>query len=122
MSNLHVFIDKRGTQSDIVVVHIYGSLDTVAAYAFQEKMNTLIKSGAYKYIIDFEHLEYIGSAGIGVFPALALELEKHHGGIVFVNVSEKIHKLFEMIGLTTIFEIKDTLEKAIEEFESDEPV
>ena len=120
MSKLQVFINKKGKQADIAVVHIYGALDTVTAYTFQEKMDKLIKTGVYKYIIDLEHLEYISSAGIGVFPAMALELQKHNGDIVFIHTSEKIYKLFDIIGLTTIFKIKDTLEKAIEEFTPDE--
>jgi anti-sigma B factor antagonist len=120
MSNLNVIINKSGDHSDIAVVQIYGPLDTIAAYTFQEKMNTLISTGVYKYIIDLKNLEYISSAGIGVFPGMVLELQKHNGGVVFVHVSEKIHKLFDMIGLMAIFEIKDTLEEAIKEFEPDE--
>jgi len=120
MSNPKILVNKRGSQSDIAIVQIYDSLDTLSAYTFQEKMDTLIKTGVYKYIIDLEQLEYISSAGIGVFFGLLPEIQKQNGDIVFVHVSEKIHKLFEMIGLTAIFGIKDTLEKAIEEFEPDE--
>jgi anti-sigma B factor antagonist len=119
MSNLRVQISKKGAQADIAVVQIYGAVDTLAAYTFQEQMNTLMKTGVYKYIIDLENLEYISSAGIGIFSAMDFELQKHHGRIVFVCISKKIYKLFDMIGLTAIFEIKDTVEKAIEEFEPD---
>lgn len=118
MEKKEVLIHKTGTHKDIVVVRIRGSLDTVAAYAFREKMDELIKSGPYKYIFDLEHLEYISSAGIGVFPAIAPKLKDNNGGIIFTNVSEKTLKLFKMIGLTTIFGVKNTLEEAVEEFES----
>jgi anti-sigma B factor antagonist len=120
MSNPKILIDKRGTLSDIAVVHVYGALDTVGAYTFQEKIKTLLETGVYKYILDFEHLEYISSAGIGVFFSMDPELQKHHGGIVFIHVPEKIYRLLEMIGLTAVFKIKDTLENAIKEFETDE--
>lgn len=120
MSNLKFLIDKRGTLSDIAVVQVYGALDTVAAYTFQEKMRKLLETGVYKYILDFEHLEYISSAGIGVFFSMHPDIQKHHGGIVFIHVPEKIYRLFEMIGLTTAFTIKDTLENAIKELEPDE--
>lgn len=115
-----IHIEEVASRSNIVMVRIRGPLDTVASYAFHEKMNALIKSGVYKFIMNLEELEYISSAGIGVFPGMAMELQKNRGGIVFINVSPKIYKLFEMIGLTTIFGIKDSLEEAIKEFDSDE--
>jgi anti-sigma B factor antagonist len=117
MDKIEMFVNKVGIHLDIVVVHILGSVDTVAAYKFQDQMNKLIKSGVYKYIIDLEKLDYISSAGIGVFPAVESELQKNNGGIIFVNVSGRILKLFNMIGLTTLFKVKDTLEQAVEEFE-----
>ena len=119
MSNLKVRIDKEGAQADIAVVRIYGALDTLAAYTFQEQLQTLIGTGVYKYVIDLEDLEYISSAGIGVFSGMLFEVQKHQGGIVFANISEKIYKLFNMIGLTAIFKINDTIEKAVKEFEPD---
>lgn len=116
MSDLQVRIEKCGAQADIAVVRVSGALDTLAAYAFQDQMHALLQTGVYKYILDFEEVEYISSAGIGVFPGMALELQQHHGRLVFVRVSAKIGKLFDMIGLTSIFEIKETLAKALEEF------
>lgn len=112
-----ISIDKVLPQSDIVLVRITGSLDTVASFSFHEKMNDLIKNGVYRFIIDLEKLEYISSAGIGVFPGMAMELQNKRGGIVFINVSPKTYKLFDMIGLTAVLSIKETLEEAIKEFD-----
>ncbi|MBD3305904.1 anti-sigma factor antagonist [candidate division KSB3 bacterium] len=114
---LDMHIQKVGAQADIAVVQIHGPLDTVAAYAFQEKMDDLIRSGIYKFIINLEQLEYISSAGIGVFPGMFQTLQEHQGGLVFLHVSPKVYKLFEMIGLTSIFQMKETLDEAIQEFE-----
>jgi len=117
MDNVDVHIKKVGTQADILVVRVRGPLDTVASYTFHEKMNNFIAQGNYKFIIDLAELEYITSAGIGVFPGVALELQKHQGGIMFMNVSEKTYKLFAMIGLTSIFKVAPNLEQALKEFE-----
>lgn len=99
-----------------MMVRIKGPLDTVAAYAFQEKMEKLVASGVYKFIIDLEELEYISSAGIGVFPGIGQTLKHHQGNIVFTHVSSKTVKLFNMIGLTTLFTVSNTLEEALKEF------
>jgi anti-sigma B factor antagonist len=120
MSNLRVVIEQRGKKADIAVVQVHGPLDTVAAYTFSEKMNTLMEAGMSRFVIDFEHLEYISSAGIGVFPGMGDELQARRGGLVFAHVPDKIYKIFAMIGLTTLFHISDTVEHAIEELDDDE--
>ena len=120
MHKVDIHIEKVESHPEIVRIQINGPLDTVASYTFQEKMDALIQGHVYKFIVDLEHLDYISSAGIGVFPRMALDLQKNHGGLVFIKVSEKIRKLFAMIGLTTIFEIKNSLEEALKEFEMHE--
>ena len=77
MSN-NVQIKEVGSRSDIRLINIRGLLDTVIAYRLQEKMDILIEDGIFKYIIDLEELEHISSAGIGLFSAMALELQKLH--------------------------------------------
>lgn len=121
MHKVDIHIEKIEQYPDIVMVRINGPLDTVASYEFHEKMEDLVKNGVYKFIVNLENLDYISSAGIGVFPGMAVELQKNQGGIVFIKVSPKIYKLFDMIGLTTIFSIKETLEEAIKELNPHEP-
>ena len=120
MSNLRIQITKHGKHSDIAVITLYGPLDTVASYSFQEQMHMLRQTGLYRYIIDLQHLDYISSAGIGVFPGMLNELQQHKGGLVFVQVPVKIYKLFEMIGLINLFPVMESIERAIEEFDKDD--
>lgn len=115
MHKVDILIETVEQHPEVVMVRINGPLDTVASYEFHEKMESLVKGGVYKFIVNLEKLDYISSAGIGVFPGMALEVQKNKGGIVFINVPPKIYKLFDMIGLTTIFSVKQTLKEAISE-------
>ncbi len=118
MNQYDIQIQTVGSQSDIVLIKIRGFLDTSSAYQLQEKADNLIGDGIYKYIINCEHLEHISSAGIEVFHGMAQKLQGNNGGIIFTNISDKIYKLFEMIGMTVFFQIKDTIQEAMKEFES----
>ncbi len=120
MNSIDIHVEKVGFHSDTAIVRINGQLDTIASYSFQEKMERLLQSGVCKFVVNLEQLEYISSAGIGIFPGLSQDLKKNNGGLIFTNVSPKIVKLFEMIGLTTIFPIRDTTEEALKEFLPDE--
>jgi anti-sigma B factor antagonist len=114
-----VQIRTIGSQSDIALIKLRGFLDTVSAYHLQQQGDELIQNGIYKYIFNLEQLEYISSAGIETFHDLAQKVRTHKGEIIFTNVPEKIHKLFEIIGTTTTFFcIKKTVQEAIKEFKA----
>jgi anti-anti-sigma factor len=114
----NIQIRTIGPQSDIALIKIRGFLDTMLAYEFKERGDKLIGDGIYKYIIDFEYLEHISSAGIEAFHGMAERLQNNRGEIIFTNVPDKISNVFEKIGVTVFFRIKDTIQEALREFES----
>jgi anti-anti-sigma factor len=118
--NSHFRIKTIGSQLDIAHILIPESLDTITAYQLQEKIKYLMSNGTYKCIIDFEDVRYFSSAGIEVLFRLQKELRSKHGGMILANIAEKILRLFDTIGIITMFRITDTVEQAIKEFEPDE--
>ena len=115
--NNNIQIRKIGSQADIALIKIRGFLDTVSAYHLQEKGNELIGDGIYKYVIDCKYLEHISSAGIETFHSMAQRLRKNNGEIIFANVPAKIRELFKLIGTSTFFQIKNTIQEATKELE-----
>jgi len=115
--NNNIQIKEIGSQSDIRLINIWGALDTVVVYHLQEKVDRLIEDGIFKYIINLEKLEHISSAGIGLFSAMALELRKHHGKIIFIHVPEQVLHLFEITRLIEFFTIRKTINEAVTTFE-----
>ena len=113
----NIQIRTIGTQSDIALIKVRGFLDTMSAYELKERGDTLIGGGIYKYIINFEHLEHISSAGIEAFHGIAQRIQKKNGEIIFTNVPDKISNLFEKIGVTVFFRTRNTIQEALREFE-----
>jgi anti-sigma B factor antagonist len=57
-------------------------------------------------VVDCQSLDYISSAGIGVFLSLA---QRHAGSGVrvrLINVNAQIRKIFEYAGLTQVFDLE----------------
>jgi anti-sigma B factor antagonist len=109
----NVQISTIGSQSDIMLIKIREFLDTVVVYYLQEKVDTLMKDGIFKYIIDLEELEHISSAGIGLFSSMALELRKFQGKLVFINVPDQVRHLFEITRLIEMFTLKQSIQEAL---------
>lgn len=112
MSN-NIKISTIEAEQQIVLVTIRGSLDTVAAFHLQEQVQDLINAGHCKFLINLKELEHIGSAGIGLFSAIILDLERHHGKVVFINISEQVYEILQLTRLIEIFTIAQTQKEAV---------
>jgi len=117
MNNIQV--RHVGSQLHIALITLRGFLDTVSAYRLQQKGEELIASGTYLYVVNLELLEYISSAGLETLHTMAQKVAPHKGQIILVNVPEKIYKVFEIIGITTFFQIKDNVRDAIQELDKE---
>jgi len=87
---------------EVTVLKVKGVIDSETAPAFENKLETLLAGGLYRLLIDLEEVEYISSAGVGVFVGMLQQFREHEdqgGDIKACKVSKKIMKVFESIGL-----------------------
>jgi len=71
-----------------------------------EKAQTFMDGVAEASTVDFLHLEYISSAGLGVLLKTQKRLAASGAGLKIVNVNNHIHDVFRYSGFNAIFEIK----------------
>ena len=96
------------TEKDIqgvTVVAISGSLDSNTSVDFRASLQTLIQKNNKLIIVDFSKLDYISSAGIGLFMEKVDDLLQIDGDLKFAAVPPKIMKVLEMMGLPKVIEI-----------------
>lgn len=103
-------------KDDIVKIKIDGFLDAHTASAFEDLLKELIDDNIIKMVVDLEELDYISSTGLGVFMGYIETIREKDGDIKFINVPKKIYKIFSVLGFSTIYEIYDNVDKAVENF------
>jgi len=121
MSN-DVKITTIGANSDIVLVSVRGFLDTVVAYHLQERVEKLIEEGHCKFLVDLKHLEYISSAGVGLFSAIILDLQRQQGKALFINIPDTVYEVLHLTHLIEIFSIAENQEEALTLLENVESI
>ena len=93
-----------------------GFLDAHTFVQMEDEIVKLFNSNIYRIVVDLSELEYISSAGAGVFISNVGEAMQNGGHIVFVNPSEPVREVFDLLGLTQIFPIVQTPQEAIDFF------
>lgn len=79
-----------------------GRLDAAQCAKAQAFMDGL--SGAST--LDFDNLEYISSAGLGILLKTQKRLSESGVALKIINVNNHIHDVFRFSGFNTIFEIE----------------
>lgn len=98
---------------DVDQIKVSGFLD---AHTFEQLEEALLKQfsqSRYKIVVDLTNVDYISSAGAGVFIAALSESEENGGKIVLLNPTKSVLDVFDLLGLTQIFEVVTSREEAV---------
>ena len=102
----------RNDSEKVSVLYLSGFLDAHTAPKFEEGLNNLIKEQRYNIIVNMSHLDYISSAGLGVFMGFIEEIREKGGDIKLSNMSTKVYKVFDLLGFPALYEIFEDEEQA----------
>ena len=100
-------------EKDGVVVALGGRLDAVTAPDFEQRMRALIEGGDTAFVVDFERLDYISSAGLRALLVIAKALKGKDGRLRFANVKGGVRAVFDMSGFASMFPLDDSVSAAL---------
>lgn len=98
-----------------MVVTVTGKMDAVTAPEYEKSLNTLIAAGETSFVVDFDGLSYISSAGLRGILTTAKSLKSKGGQVLFANVKGTVKEVFDMSGFGSIFRTHATTEAALAE-------
>ncbi len=115
MASFNASIRESGTAS---IIDISGDLDAHTSIQLEQVIQSLIDKGRTNIIVNFSKLNYISSAGLGVFMSFIDEVRSKGGDIKFASMPDKIFQIFDLLGFPLLYEIYDDEKKAIDKFQT----
>jgi len=100
----------------VTTVLLEGIIDAHTYEKLEETFNRLIEQENYKLIIDLSNVDYLSSAGAGVFISVYSIIQENNGDFVLVNPGPKVKEVFDLLGLTQLFTISRDLNSALNKF------
>lgn len=104
---------KTEKNDGLDVISLNGRLDASNAAVFDEKMKECLSRKPEKVIISLKGLEYVSSAGLRVFIAIAKEIKMAGGKLAFAEPDANVLKVLKMSGLDTILKIYNSVDDAV---------
>lgn len=103
-------------QGQVSIIDVKGYLDAHTAPELESEFNKLIDNEQFKVVVNFNDLNYISSAGLGVFMAYVETMREHNGDIKFSNLKDDVYNIFDLLGFPVLYEFYDKEEDAIVTF------
>lgn len=113
MSNFSVGFRTSGS---IQILELNGELDAHTASELEAAIQKCRDSQNHCIVVNGENLQYISSAGLGVFMAYIEELREQGGDIKIAALQPRVYNVFDLLGFPMLFDIVDSEEDAISKF------
>jgi anti-sigma B factor antagonist len=96
---------KRLQEDGTDVVALVGEIDASSSIDLDLAIAKSVGEGFTKIVVDCSALEYISSAGLGVFMSYIEEFKEKNIGMVLFGMNEKVANTFEILGLNELLRI-----------------
>jgi anti-sigma B factor antagonist len=106
----------RFEQEGAIVLSLDGYLDAHTAPQFERAIETEFSAGHLRLIADCAKLDYISSAGLGVFMSFIEDIRAAGGDIKLCAIVPKVYQVFDVLGFPELFDIVDSVPAALEKF------
>lgn len=116
--SLRIKLEKIDGIEGCLVLYLSGYIDTYNSNFFQKRINRAVESGFIKLIFNCGGLNYVSSTGIGSFTAFLKAVKPRGGDLVLLEIQPKVYEVFQLLGFSQFFNIRDTLDDAISNFRS----
>lgn len=117
MEGIQLSVKQTGANNDISIIKVGGYIDTTTSAELEHSLESLLKENQYNIIIDLENVDYISSAGWGIFISEIKGIREKGGDLKLVNMIPDVYEVFELLEFHYILKAFDSIEDAIADFD-----
>lgn len=107
---------KRKDVDSISIIYLKGYLDAHTASDFEKVLQELLDEDRVRIVVNLAELNYISSAGLGVFMGFIEDIRGKAGDIKLAELTDKVFRVFDLLGFPVLYEILDKEQDAIDKY------
>lgn len=102
-------LDVDADHPEYTMLTVEGEVDVYTAPLLRQKLVDLVDGGASRLIVNLEPVQFLDSTGLGVLVAALNRMRRQDGDMELICSQQRILRVFEITGLTTVFTIHHSL-------------
>ncbi len=103
---------KTTNEDGCHIIKIYGDVDASSSIILDKAVQKAISDSEKKILIEGTSLNYISSAGLGVFMSYIQDFKDNQISFVIFGLTPKVKNVFQILGLDQLLSIVETKEEA----------
>lgn len=96
---------EKSKQNNYDILSITGEVDASNSVILDEAIQELIAGGSKFILIDGKNLEYISSAGLGVFMSYLEDFQEQEINLKICELTPRVYEVFKILGLDQLIPI-----------------
>jgi anti-sigma B factor antagonist len=113
-----LLIDEEKVE-DVVILKLQGLVDSGTSQKMEGRLNDLISNGNVKIVVDLDLVDYISSAGWGIFVGEIRGIRESNGDIKLASMRPDVREVFDLLEFNTLLTPYDSRRAALAAFESE---
>jgi anti-sigma B factor antagonist len=105
---------------DIIVLKLRGLVDSGTSQFLEDKFKELIAASSVKVVVDLQEVDYISSAGWGIFVGEIKGIRALNGDIKLSGMRPDVREVFDLLEFNTLLTPYNSKEEALAAFETQE--
>lgn len=117
MEGIDISQAKVGTRRDIALLNVKGYVDTMTCSLLLNRITENLNNGILHIIVDMAQVNYVSSAGWGIFVGEIKGIREQGGDLKIVQMTPEVYDVFEMLEFNRILSYYESIEEAINDFD-----
>ena len=101
---------------DVCVIKVAGFIDTSTVSSVEDKIKQVYTEAKYKVVVELSEVEFVSSAGWGVFVAYLRKLREKNGDIKLAGMIEKVAKVFTLMEFDSLIDAYENEDSAVKSY------
>ena len=120
MEGIQVSTEVAGSRNHISIIKVGGYIDTTTSSELERALDSLLKQGRFYIVVDLGNVDYISSAGWGIFISEIKSIRENGGDLKLVRMVPDVYEIFELLEFHHILDVYDKVDEAVNKFETSE--
>ena len=116
MEKLIISEERTGSDSPISLITLKGAIETTNAAGLEDTLKRIISDNCYRIVVDLSGVNYISSAGWGIFISEIKRIRRNGGDIKLAAMTPEVREVFELLEFNSILKPFNDKESAVMDF------
>ena len=108
-----LIVNVEYIKDSIALIKAEGYIDTVTVPEIEKKVQEVVSKKIFQLIVDLKDINYVSSAGWGVFVSEIKDIRNNGGDLMLIGMSPEVYDVYELMEFSSILKSFGSLNEAL---------